>query len=825
MLRRPRPARQDRHSAPSPAGRPAPPIATGDGARRRERWLLLGIVLAAGALRIWHLDQGLPDFLEEAIPFRRALDMWPWSGGRLDLDPHFYNYPSLTIYLHWLLQSLHMLAGRLLGAFGSPADYWLQFHLDPTAPVLLARLPGVLADLGAVVAAWRLGQTLRRGAGWLAAALLAVSPALVEEARLIQPDSILMVCTIWALERMVAYARQGGRRRLVMAVVLTGLAAGAKYPGAFLVFPLAWALWAHRGKAGLREWPTAAAGALAVFLLTSPFILLDAGTFWHDLQFEAQHMAAGHLGTIGRHGGLFLLRTLAIQLGWAGLLLLAASFLRLLLRLLRRPPLPGGTPSHRPPAGRPQILRGPELALWVLLLPLGASIAWSRMEAVRYLLPLLPPSAVLVAAATVGLGDWLVARLALARRAARSSPSGRPTAAPRGTSRPPGPGHAPRPLVWVLALLILLPPAWSGLQTAAAGADHTRQQARRWLEANLADDDVVVLEAYTADLPNRYDRAAVADQPPFAAAAQSLQEAWLARPTYRSHALPMAASGAWSLVIPADGGPPRRLDIVGHASQLNAIYYEPALYDGVDWFVVSDAMRLRYRRDPHRYATEERFYALLETQAQVAAVFAPHGGTVGPRVTVYRLGQDFPGRLAPEQAVLDPFWWTRVIPAEVRRQVESLLPEEKRTGGAPVQPDGRPAAWVRALAGPAEQALVPFLLPLARDLTEVSRWRAGRRLSAALLATLPDQEQAALLFGICSAELGDWSTAERAVAQTLSALARDGRDSPRLRLEHARLLVHLDQPEEARREITRVLAAVEPASELARQARMLEAGP
>jgi hypothetical protein len=128
---------------------------------------------------------------------------------------------------------------------------------------------------------------------------------------------------------------------------------------------------------------------------------------------------------------------------------------------------------------------------------------------------------------------------------------------------------------------------------------------------------------------------------------------------------------------------------------------------------------------------------------------------------------------------------------------------------------------VRALEAPLQQVLVPFLLPLAKDLTELGRWEAGRRLSAALLASLVDQEQAAMLFSVCCTALGDWATAQRALAHTLDALARRGRDSPRLRFEHGRVLQQLGRSEAARQEIARVLAVVPPASELARRARDL----
>jgi 4-amino-4-deoxy-L-arabinose transferase-like glycosyltransferase len=54
-------------------------------------------------------------------------------------------------------------------------------------------------------------------------------------------DTQLTALSVWALERMLAWRQAGGRGRLIAATLLTGLAAGAKYPGGFLV--LRWRGW------------------------------------------------------------------------------------------------------------------------------------------------------------------------------------------------------------------------------------------------------------------------------------------------------------------------------------------------------------------------------------------------------------------------------------------------------------------------------------------------------------------------------------------------------------------------------------------------------
>ena len=101
------PSRSEPRVAKSP---PAPSVAAAS-------W---GILLLALGLRLWHLREGLPDFFEEAFPFRRAFEMAGWESGRADANPHAFHYPSLSFYLHMAVQQALYLAGHVLAINGTP---------------------------------------------------------------------------------------------------------------------------------------------------------------------------------------------------------------------------------------------------------------------------------------------------------------------------------------------------------------------------------------------------------------------------------------------------------------------------------------------------------------------------------------------------------------------------------------------------------------------------------------------------------------------------------------------------------------------------------
>src|SRR5580765_5855870 len=103
---RPGRARPSRPQAPAPRRAEAP---------RHAPFLFAGVLAVAAVVRLWHLGHGLPDLLEEAYPFRQALELWGWDTGRTDWNPHFFFYPSLSLYLHFLLQKAAVGMGMLTG--------------------------------------------------------------------------------------------------------------------------------------------------------------------------------------------------------------------------------------------------------------------------------------------------------------------------------------------------------------------------------------------------------------------------------------------------------------------------------------------------------------------------------------------------------------------------------------------------------------------------------------------------------------------------------------------------------------------------------------
>lgn len=735
------------------------------------RWqaAAVGIACLALALRLWHIRHGLPDFLEEAIPFKEALEMWGWETGSTDLNPHFFNYPSLSIYLHFLIQKAHYALGHLSGQFASPADYWLRYQLDPSSHVIAARLLGIGCDTATVLAAWRIGERIRPRAGIIAALLLALAPVMILTARSIYSDTMMAAASMWALERLLAYHQHGGLRRLGAAVILIGLAVGAKYTAGFLVIPLAWVLWQRHGSRGLKWFPAAGAACVLVFILTSPYILLDFEKFWIDFNFERVHMSEGHLGTLDRTGALFHLQAAGKNLGWPGLILLLIGFLLTLRRVRERSAVT-------------------EVALWLFLIPNAVSISFFRMEAARYLLVVLPPAAALVSVTAVRLTQACATRWRATALAA-------------------------------VMVIVVAPVLREGLQAAARGGDSTQLQARRWCEAHLTRDHILVQEPYGATLRDFFSINRIRQHRVFKDANPEARERLEAWPWFRAVTMPSLMSGHYTMTLRSRSGRELSLRVFDNVTDANQIFYEPALYHGVDYVLVSSLMRQRYEADPIRYPAQVRFYRMLDQYAEVAADFIPHGSVAGPHITIYRLGERFRDYLASNYDRLDLFWWARAVSQKYRQEAESLLVSaDKRTGGAIYGEDGAPAGWVMSLREPFKRFIEPFLVPMAHHLAELSRFAQGRRYSVAVLVMHPEMTLACLVYSLCCRNLDAHEHALTAVDTALEEQKKRGAQAPVLVLERVELLVALGRPVEANDAYGELLRMVPKDSPLAQRA-------
>ncbi len=324
---------------------PSSPAEPSPGSETRSRDALWGgprvalaaILAGAAALRLVGVGYGLPFPL--LSPDEQSIVPRAWKivhGG--GLDPHWFDYPSLLLYLL------------------APFQAW-----EHQPSYLAARLVVVVLALGAVAAAWWLGsRAYGETAGAIAAVAVAVATTEVAYSRMAVTDVPLTLGVTASLALLVS-------GRIELGGLAAGLAMSFKYPGIFLLVPLAVA-----GYRQPRRLALGLAAAAAAFCATSPFFVAHFGSAVNNAYHVQKLARQGWLGFEHDHAAPieFLSRL------WEGLgpmLLVCGLGLVLALTHRRRTDL---------------ILASFVLVYFLDLCTLGAHFD-------RYVLPLVPPLAVL----------------------------------------------------------------------------------------------------------------------------------------------------------------------------------------------------------------------------------------------------------------------------------------------------------------------------------------------------------------------------------------------------------------------------------------------
>jgi 4-amino-4-deoxy-L-arabinose transferase-like glycosyltransferase len=282
---------------------------------KRLTWVLLAAVLAVALfLRLWRLDFGMElpylAHTDEPTQYNPAIQMITTG----DLNPHFFNYPSLTIYLNAAVICVVFGIGRLVGTYTSLADLqpirFLQMSVGLVGtPSMLLVGRAVTAVFGTLTVGLLFALvrrfTQRAWGALLAALLLAISLSHVQLSHYMTVDVIATAFVTAALvacaEALVRDDGARAQRWLWAAAVCGGLATSCKYNYAVLSVSVGLAGLLMAGTLRERIRRVIVSGVLfcSAFALTSPFVLLDAGAAFPAIRSEMRHYATGHLGVTG----------------------------------------------------------------------------------------------------------------------------------------------------------------------------------------------------------------------------------------------------------------------------------------------------------------------------------------------------------------------------------------------------------------------------------------------------------------------------------------------------------------------------------------------
>jgi len=213
--------------------------------------------------------------------------------GNGELRPANGYHPGLSYLPHAALlagsELLHDLTGRSVFQVLDG-----QGRLGPTG-YRLCRVLQALAGALSLFLTFRIGRRLFSPAVGLTAALfLAVVPWHIRQSVIFKPDIILLAMSLLAFDRSLEVAERPTLRSFLLAGGAIGLALASKFNAGPVAIPLAVAALAYGGWRDRRQWGRlglAAGAAALVFLVFTPFAVLDPDLYLHDFSLTLQDYA------------------------------------------------------------------------------------------------------------------------------------------------------------------------------------------------------------------------------------------------------------------------------------------------------------------------------------------------------------------------------------------------------------------------------------------------------------------------------------------------------------------------------------------------------
>ncbi|MEK7315660.1 MAG: glycosyltransferase family 39 protein [Candidatus Eisenbacteria bacterium] len=434
-----------------------------------SRIVLLAILLAALALRIWGIGDRLPDpslgisplddsVVEESdrTEMYRAWAMWEGGAKKFTLDPGTVGWPSLSFYLTLAVQLGYRAAWSAVHGSADTAAFVQHFAEHPEGLFIAGRAAGALIGVWSVFMLYRLGRRVTDSStACIAALFLAFNPLHIQlSQRVSDPNLLALLFVLMMAPPLIRVPSDPGLRSLLLSALFLGLATGAKYvPAVFLLVLITQIVVGHRsgayrGRASLAVrllvGPLVAAAA---FVLSSPYVILRGSAAWVEVQSQGAALTSEWVGQTSSPFALltYLVSVLPAAATWP-LYLLSGFGLVLAYR------------------------RGGALRT-LALLPVGFVLANGllRVAQDRYILAAIP---FLLLGSAIAVGS-------LAGFIGKMSRSGSTLAT----------------AVAVVGLLVLPLKSTAAYRNELARPD-SRHAARRWIQANIPPSEPMAMELY-----------------------------------------------------------------------------------------------------------------------------------------------------------------------------------------------------------------------------------------------------------------------------------------------------------------------------------------
>ncbi|MDP2940702.1 MAG: glycosyltransferase family 39 protein [Candidatus Omnitrophota bacterium] len=287
----------------------------------KKDYLIWIIILIAALARLWGINFGLPH--TGCRPDESIITDIVYSPLH-SFHPGTFNYPSLYKYMVLCLYIFYFFIGIITGRYHSIVEFLTEYQMRPDNFYLINRFLSAFLGVISVFVLYKIARyVFDRKTAIISALFLGLAYLHVRDSHFGTVDvalSFFIICSLW----FIVKAREGkGCRDYLMAGVLAGLAASTKYQGALLFLPMfivhVLNLWEETEKDARQFFDKRLllfiSAFIALFLLGTPYAILDFPHFISDIIYEFRHLKYGHGIALG--GWYHVRFSLFFGLGWS----------------------------------------------------------------------------------------------------------------------------------------------------------------------------------------------------------------------------------------------------------------------------------------------------------------------------------------------------------------------------------------------------------------------------------------------------------------------------------------------------------------------------
>lgn len=194
----------------------------------KDNLFLILIIMVGFLLRIYAINWQLPYLYqtEEYKTVNYTLKM----AAQKNLNPKFFEYPSLYLYFMLIVFTMTFIIGKMLGVYNTTEQFAIDFLKDPSVVYTVARTFSALFGTAVVVATYFLGWKLyNKRIGIISALMLSVLPIWVRYSHFIKPEMASNFLVVMYVIMLYNYYISSNSKYFYLSSIFLGLATSMKY--------------------------------------------------------------------------------------------------------------------------------------------------------------------------------------------------------------------------------------------------------------------------------------------------------------------------------------------------------------------------------------------------------------------------------------------------------------------------------------------------------------------------------------------------------------------------------------------------------------------